>query len=249
MNSNKKYYFVSDVHLGLPNFEESLKREKLLVQWLDEIKNDAAEIFLVGDLFDFWWEWKRTVPRGFTRFLGKLCELTDAGIPVYYFTGNHDIWVFDYLSQETGVILERNVLIKTINGKKFYITHGDGLGPGDFGYKILKQIFHNSILQWCFSRLHPNFSIGLAQLWSHGSRKRQKRPVYHGADKEWLILHSKSVLQQEHFDFFVYGHRHLPDVIKITENSTYVNLGDWLYSFTYGVFDGQVFEVKSYKQK
>ncbi len=154
----KKLFFVSDAHLGLPNYNESLKREKLLIKWLDEIKNDASEIFLLGDIFDFWYEWKRVVPRGFVRLLAKIAELTDSGIPVHLFTGNHDIWVFDYLPHETGVILHTTPFSLEVAGKKIHIAHGDALGPGDYVFKFLKKLFTNKLLQWFFSRFHPNFA-------------------------------------------------------------------------------------------
>lgn len=247
MVNTKKYYFASDLHLGLPNFEESLKREKLFVKWLDEIKHDAQAIFLLGDIFDFWWEWKRVIPKGFTRFLGKLSELSDSGIEIHYFVGNHDIWVFNYLEKETGVRIHRSNLTITLFDKKFYLTHGDGLGPGDYSYKILKKIFHNSFLQWCYSRLHPNFGMWIGQSWSQDRRSVIKKYEFKGEENEWLIVHSKQVLLKENFDYFVYGHRHIPMILKISDSANYVNLGDWLYNFTFGVFDGNSFDLKSYK--
>lgn len=238
LGNNKKIYFASDVHLGMPSYEKGLWREKLFVKWLDKIKSDAEEIYLLGDIFDFWYEYKRVVPRGFTRLLGKLSEICDSGIPVHFFTGNHDIWVFDYLQKETGVILYRKPLIKTINGKKFFLAHGDGLGPYDKKFKLMKSVFTNKIAQWMFSRLHPNFSIAIGNYWSVSNRTKYTNPKFLGEDKEWLILFAKSVLEKEHFDFFIFGHRHLPIEIMLNQNSKYINLGDWLQSFTYGVFDG-----------
>ena len=159
MGEKTKTYFISDTHLGFPDYEQSLKREKILVQWLDFIGNDAKEIYLLGDIFDFWYEYKRVVPRGFVRFLGKLARLSDSGIPIHYFTGNHDIWVYDYLPKETGVILHRSPVEKVIDGKLFFIAHGDGLGPYDRKYKMLKALFTNPVAQWLFSRLHTNFAL------------------------------------------------------------------------------------------
>jgi len=247
---NKRIYFASDVHLGHPNVEEARWRETLFVKWLDEIKNDAAELYLVGDIFDFWFEYKRVAPRGFVRTLGKIAEITDAGIPVHFFTGNHDVWVFDYLPTELGVILHREPFETELLGKKFYIAHGDGLGPGDVSYKLLKIAFTSKFLQWCFSRLHPNFAFGLAHTWSNSSRdaKGLEAEKFHGEDKELLFQHAKNVVQQKHFDYLVFGHRHLMVNMPVNESSIYINLGDWLYNFSYGVFDGQNFELHKYKK-
>jgi UDP-2,3-diacylglucosamine hydrolase len=249
LDQGKKIYFASDVHLGLPDFETSLKREKLFVKWLDEIKDDAKEIILLGDIFDFWFEYKRTIPKGFSRFLGKLCEITDSGIPVHFFIGNHDMWIFDYLPKETGIILHKGPITKEYDGKKFYLAHGDGLGPGDRSYKLLKRIFASRLLQWLFARLHPNMGIWIANSWSSHSRYSRETRPFEGEDKEWLIVYSKDLLKQEHFDYLVYGHRHFPLDLKLNESSRYINLGDWLSHFTYAVFDGNDMFLKNYTDK
>ena len=249
MTEKTKIYFASDIHLGLPNYEESLKREKLFVKWLDEIKSDAKEIILLGDIFDFWFEYKRAIPKGFSRFLGKLCELTDSGIPVHFFIGNHDMWIFDYLPKETGIILHREPLVKEYSGKKFYLAHGDGFGSGDRLYTLLKGIFASKFLQWCFARLHPNLGIWIADSWSSHSRYSRETRPFEGEDKEWLIIYSKELLEKESFDFMVYGHRHYPSDIKLNESCRYINLGDWLSHFTYGVFDGKDMLLKKYLDK
>ena len=241
MKQNKKIYFVSDAHLGFPSIEESIGREKLFVKWLDEIKNDAEEIYLLGDIFDFWFEYKKAVPRGFTRLLGKISEITDSGIPVHFFTGNHDIWIFDYLPKETGVIIHRKPITREFNGKRFFLAHGDGLGPHDKGYKIMKKIFTNSVAQWFFSLLHPNVGISIAQFFSHKSRYSNK-----GDDKEWLVLFAKNKLNEQYYDYLIFGHRHIPVDIKLDEKSRFINLGDWISNFTYAVFDGKNFELKKY---
>lgn len=246
MAKNKKIYFASDIHLGLPNHKESLKREKLFVRWLDEIKTEANEIYLLGDIFDFWFEYKRAIPRGFSRFLGKISEITDSGIPVHFFTGNHDMWIFDYLPKETGVIIHKEPLIKELYGKKFYLAHGDGLGPGDRSYKLLKRIFASKLSQWLFARFHPNWGIWIANTWSSHSRYSRETTPFEGEDKEWLIIYSKQLLEKEHFDYLVYGHRHYPLDLKLNEKSRYINLGDWLSHFTYAVFDGDTMELKKY---
>lgn len=240
-SSRKKVYFASDFHLGAPNKLESDKREKRIVEWLTAIENDALEIFLVGDIFDFWFEYKHAIPKGFVRLQGKIAQLTDKGIPVHVFTGNHDMWIFDYLPQELGVQLHRDPITREFFGKKFYIGHGDGLGPGDKGYKFLKRIFSNNFFQWCFARLHPNFGIGVANYSSKSSRAKTGNDddKYLGEDREWLVHHCKEILSEQHFDYFVFGHRHLPLSIQLNEQSTYLNLGDWIKYYTYGVFDGK----------
>ena len=247
MGQKDKIYFASDVHLGLPNYKESLTREKYFVRWLDSIKHDAREIVLLGDIFDFWFEYKRAIPRGFTRFLGKLCELTDSGIPVHFFTGNHDMWIFDYLPRETGIILHKEPIIKEYSGEKFFLAHGDGLGPGDNSYKLLKKIFASKFSQWLFARFHPNIGIWIANTWSTHSRYSRETKPFEGEDKEWLILYSKKLLKSEDFDFMVYGHRHLPMDLKLNEKTRYINLGDWITNFTYGVFDGEKMEIKKFE--
>ncbi len=235
------------MHLGLPDFEQSLLREKRFVQWLDKIKQDAQAIYLMGDVFDFWHEWKRCAPQGFTRFLGKLAEISDSGIPIYYFTGNHDIWVYNYLPREIGLHLIRGNQKADILGKKFFLGHGDGLGPGDRGYKLLKLVFTNKVMQWLFKRLHPDFSLWLGQTWSNSRRMMDRVPVFFGEDKEWLILYSKEILEKDFFDYFIFGHRHIPGIYQIGEKSKYINLGDWVHHFTYGEFDGSRFELKKFE--
>ncbi len=246
MTERKKIYFASDVHLGAPVMTNNSERERLFVKWLDTVKKDAGAIYLLGDIFDFWFEYKRVVPRGFTRFLGKIAEITDSGIPVHFFTGNHDIWVFDYLPNELGVIVHRDIVKTELGGKKFFIAHGDGLGPFDKGYKFLKKIFTNKFLQWCFARLHPNFGIWLAVKWSGHSRLKNgmiAADEFRGDDKEWLVLYAKEELKKEHFDYFVFGHRHIPCSIDLGNNSRYINTGDWVTNFTYAVFDGGNMEL------
>ncbi|MEQ9263509.1 MAG: UDP-2,3-diacylglucosamine diphosphatase [Owenweeksia sp.] len=246
--NGKKIYFASDLHLGAPNYEESLEREKLFVRWLDEVRQDAAEIFIVGDLFDFWFEYKRAVPRGFVRVLGKIAEITDSGLPVHMFTGNHDMWIFDYMPKETGVKLYREPITRTWNEQKFFIGHGDGLGPGDHGYKFIKKVFSNKFLQWSFARLHPNFGIGLADYFSRSSRAKtgESDAKFLGEDEEWLAIFAREVLEKEHFDYFVFGHRHLPIDLELTKSSRYINLGDWIKYYTYAEYDGEKMHLKEY---
>lgn len=248
-DSHKKHiYFASDFHLGVPTFEKSLEREKLIVSWLDHIEPTAKEIFLVGDIFDFWFEYKHAVPKGFVRLLGKIASITDKGIPVHVFTGNHDMWMFSYLPKEIGIQLHREPIIRIFNDKKVYIGHGDGLGPGDKGYKFLKKIFQNKFCQWCFARLHPNFGIGLANYFSRKSRSAtgQEDEIFQGIENEWLYTYCKDILNKEYVDFFVFGHRHLPLEIKLNDESRYINLGDWLKYNTYAEFNGKEITLKKW---
>jgi UDP-2,3-diacylglucosamine hydrolase len=238
--TGKKIYFASDFHLGAPNREVSLLREKKIVQWLEMARKDAAEIFLVGDIFDFWFEYKRVVPRGYTRLLGKISEITDSGIPVHVFTGNHDMWIFDYLPEECGVTLHRESIERTWNGKTFMIGHGDGLGPGDHGYKFIKKVFANKVCQWLFARLHPNFGIWLASSLSGYSRTTtgDKDRKFLGEENEWLIIYFEEVLQKKQYDYFIFGHRHLPLDFRLSDSARYINLGEWLNTESYAVWDG-----------
>jgi len=217
---------------------------------MDEIKPQAEEIYIVGDLFDFWFEYSKVIPKGFTRILGKLAEISDAGIPVHFFTGNHDVWMKDYFEKELNIPVYHEPVAKTIKGKKFYIAHGDGLGPGDYGYKFLKSIFRNRFCQGLFRWLHPDIGIAIAGFWSKRSRyvsaEGQIEPFL-GEDKEWLIMHSRKLLEKEHYDYLVFGHRHLALDIPLTSSSRFINLGDWLTVFTYAEFDGEKFEIKYYK--
>ncbi|MCH2214410.1 MAG: UDP-2,3-diacylglucosamine diphosphatase [Flavobacteriales bacterium] len=238
----KKYFFASDFHLGAPSYEESLIREKRIVQWLEEIRHEAEEIFIVGDVFDFWFEYKTVIPRGFVRLLGKLAEITDSGTKIHWFIGNHDMWIFDYIPKEIGVEIHREPITRELNGKKFYIGHGDGLGPGDHGYKLLKNIFRSKLCQWIFARLHPNFGIWLANSSSKYSRKKgaESDKVFLGAENEWLAIYSNEISQTEQFDYFIFGHRHLPMIIDLKNGGKYINLGDWISHFTYASYDDDV---------
>jgi UDP-2,3-diacylglucosamine hydrolase len=244
----KSVYFASDFHLGAPNYEKSLEREKEIVAWLNYIQPNTEELFLVGDIFDFWFEYKHAIPKGYVRLQGKIAEFTDAGIPVHIFTGNHDMWIFDYLPKELGVQLHRAPIERQFGSKKFYIGHGDGLGPGDHFYKILKKIFANKICQWAFARLHPNFGIWLANLSSQSSRAKtgQSDEKFLGNEQEWLAIHSREILKKKQYDYFIFGHRHLPLQLKLTSNSEYFNLGDWLHYFTFLEFNGEKAVLKKW---
>lgn len=234
----------------MPNADESRRREQSIVRWLDFIKQDALEIFLVGDLFDFWFEHKHTVPKGHVRFLGKMAELVDSGIPIHIFTGNHDMWMKDYLPAELGVRIYTEPVVRSWYGKKFFIGHGDGLGPGDKGYKILKRALGNKTLQWLFARLHPNFSFELARFSSKQSRAAtgSEDEKFLGAEKEWLAVFAKETLKREYFDYFIFGHRHLPINLELGNKSRYINLGEWINYNTYAVFDGSTTRLKAWEK-
>ncbi|WP_159518676.1 UDP-2,3-diacylglucosamine diphosphatase [Sunxiuqinia indica] len=247
-NSKSKIYFVSDIHLGAPALDNNREREQKFVAWLDDIKQDAAALFLLGDIFDYWFEYKKVVPRGFVRTLGKIAEIADSGIPVHFFTGNHDVWVFDYLPSELGVQIHRSEMRISFSGKKFFLAHGDGLDPYDKGYHFLKKLFTNRFLQWMYARIHPNLGIYLAHKWSKKSRLTKGMSVpFHGEDKEGLLHFAKSVLEDEEVDYFIFGHRHLLLDLPLEKKSRYINLGDWITHYSYGVFDGEKFELKKYK--
>lgn len=249
MKPGKKIYFASDFHLGVPDHARSLEREKKIVRWLDEIKNDAEEIFLLGDMFDFWFEYKRAVPRGYVRLLGKLAEISDSGIPLHIFTGNHDMWIFDYLPAELNAKLYRKPVVREFKGKKFLIGHGDGLGPGDKGYKFIKKIFASKVCQWLFARFHPNFGLWLGNYFSKTSRvaNGESDEKFTGENNEWLFIFAKDKLKTEHFDYFIFGHRHLPLDLKVNETSRYINTGEWIKSNSYAVFDGSELELRYYR--
>ena len=241
----KKIYFVSDFHLGsFPN-EASEAREKRIVAWLQHIRTDASELYLMGDVFDFWFEYATVVPRGYIRFLGKLAELADQGIRLTFFKGNHDMWMFGYLEKELGARIVSDELTLERNGQKFYLHHGDGLGPGDRKYKWLKKVFRSRLCQWLFARLHPNFGIGIARRWSRHSRASSgAQEVFQGADREWLVQYANEILQNDYYDYFIFGHRHLPLDLTLDHGSRYINLGEWITNDSYAVFDGEKLSLK-----
>ena len=281
LQKDKKIYFASDFHLGYPDHQTSLARERKVVAWLDSIKSDAQVVFLVGDIFDFWFEYKNVVPKGFVRLLGKLAELSDSGIEIIVFAGNHDIWMFDYFTKELGIKVYRefqeyevrvestenrlenknstlamkDTELYSLNVKlsTFYIVHGDGLGPGDFGYKYLKKVFESKLSQWAFGWIHPHAGMTLATWWS-GSRKdeeRIKRELQFRGESEWLWSFAKEQEAIKHHDFYIFGHRHLLLDLPVNENSRYVNLGQWAYddenSYHFAVFDREELIVKKYE--
>jgi UDP-2,3-diacylglucosamine hydrolase len=248
---NKKIYFAADFHLGAPDYESSLRRENLIVEWLDSVRHDAHSIYLLGDIFDFWFEYKHTIPKGFTRLLGKLAAIRDSGIPVIFFTGNHDMWMFDYFPQELGIPIYRQPRIIEVGNQKLLIGHGDGLGPGDHTYKILKRFFDSKICQWMFARIHPNLGISIAKAWSRKSRinNDQKEEKFKRPEDEYLWVYCSEVEKSQHHDFYVFGHRHLPLNLKVGDASTYINVGEWVHFKTYAVYDGTNVELKEFISK
>ncbi len=250
MNKTKKIYFASDQHFGIPNLEKSQDRERKFIRWLDEVKQDAEAIFILGDLFDFWFEYKKVVPKGFVRVLGKLAEIRDLGIPIYFFIGNHDLWMHDYFETELNIPTFKKAKEFTFNNKTFLIGHGDGLGPGDKSYKRMKKVFTHPFSKWLYRWLHPDIGVWLAQYFSTQNKliSGEDDIKFLGEDKEMLIQYAKKKLETKHYDFFIFGHRHLPMEINIGKSSKYVNTGDWIKYFTYAVFDGENLDLKTYKK-
>jgi UDP-2,3-diacylglucosamine hydrolase len=244
----KKIYFLSDFHLGAPDHAASLERERRIVAFLEKIRRDAAVIFIVGDLFDFWFEYRTVVPKGFIRILGKMAEITDSGTPIHFFTGNHDMWMSGYFEEELNIPVYHEPKVFEYNGKKLLVGHGDGLGPGDHGYKFIKRIFRNKACQWLFGILPPAVGVGFA-----GWLSRRSRAVtgsldarFLGEEKEWLIIYCREVLRSQQYDYLIFGHRHLPiDFTLNAAGSRYINLGDWIRYNTYAVFDGETFSLLS----
>jgi len=246
--AGKKIFFISDFHLGSPDHQTSLQRERYIIQFLESIQHEAAEIFIVGDLFDFWFEYKTVVPKGYVRILGKLATLTDAGIPIQFFVGNHDMWMKNYFETELAIPVYYEPKTFVRNGKKFLIGHGDGLGPGDGGYKFLKKIFRNKLSQGLFGVLPPALGVGLANYFSRKSRSvtEQTNVKFWGEEGEWLISYCKKRLAEEPFDYLIFGHRHLPIDFRFPNGSRYINLGDWIRYFTYASFNGEELTLQSY---
>jgi UDP-2,3-diacylglucosamine hydrolase len=248
MKERNRIYFVSDLHLGMHPLEESLEREKTFVDFLERIRHDARELWLLGDIFDYWFEYRKVVPRGFTRFLGKLASLSDEGIDIHFFPGNHDIWVFDYLPNETGMTIHHRTVTVDRSGRKFHLGHGDGLHPGDFIYNSIQWIFKNRSIQRLYSWIHPNGSTAFAHWWSRKSRTRKGAFLpFLGVENEHQVQFARKQLEMEpDIDYFVFGHRHVPFDIRIGEKSRVICLGDWIENFTYGVFDGHELRLERF---
>ncbi|MEX2566763.1 MAG: UDP-2,3-diacylglucosamine diphosphatase [Cyclobacteriaceae bacterium] len=249
LKGNQKVFFVSDFHLGTPNASSSKKREEKIVKWLNQIESHAAAIFFVGDIFDFWFEYEKVIPKGFLRFLSKITQLREKGIPIFFFTGNHDLWMNEYFTEELDIPVFHNPVEMEINQKKFLVGHGDGLGPGDRKYKILKKFFTSKSCQWLFKWIHPDIGMAIAHTWSKNSRitnELKKENDFKGEDQEWLFQYCKSIESKMHFDYYIFGHRHLPLSLPVSHASTYFNLGEWVNQCYYGEFDGHSFYLKQY---
>lgn len=248
LQAGKNIYFASDFHLGVPNPESSLLREKKIIQWLESIENDAAGIVLVGDIFDFWYEYKKVIPKGFLRFQAKLVNLVDKNIPIIFFTGNHDAWMFDYFQKEMGIPVYRKPIVLEVGQQKLYVGHGDGLGPGDGFYKILKRIFESKVAQWFFRWIHPDVGVALAHRWSKSSRitSTDKDLGFESKEGEWLWQYAMEVEAVSHHDYYIFGHRHIPLDLEVGDHSKYLNLGEWVNHFTYVKYDGKKAKLLSY---
>jgi UDP-2,3-diacylglucosamine hydrolase len=238
-----KAYFASDLHLGAGAIADKRAHEQRFVAWLDSIKVDATHLFLLGDVFDFWYEYKRVVPKGYLRFLGKLAELSDSGIEIHFFTGNHDVWVFDYFTEELGIVVHQQPITLKLGAKTFYLAHGDGLGDPSFGFRFIRGMFHNKILQWLFAKfIHPNLALRFGLWWSKHSRLSKEEPSYKGEQDEHLVRYAKDFSEKHpDIDFFVFGHRHIILDLQLKNSSRVVILGDWFREFSYGEFDGEEF--------
>ncbi len=251
MSENKNIYFASDFHLGSDGVFSSKEREMKIVRWLDSIKEDAGDLYLMGDIFDYWFEYAEVIPRGFTLFLGKLHSLALSGINIYIFTGNHDKWFFDYLEEEIGATIYRKPIVKAIGGKKFYLAHGDVLGSVSFWDKLVNSIFENKFLQWMFARIHPNTGIRIMKYFSNLSRNSHSEyDKLFIPEREYLLGYAEEYSKKDDsIHYFVFGHRHIPIIYPLSNKfSSMVNLGDWIEHFTYGVFDGNEFKLKKYEE-
>lgn len=246
----KKIYFLSDLHLGAKTISDPMAHERRIVRWLDSIKEDAGSIYLMGDILDFWYEFKNVVPRGFTRFFGKIAELSDSGIDIHWFTGNHDIWIFDYLPTELGVTFHYQPEVCQIGGKTFFLAHGDGLGETPLSFRFVRGIFNSRFCQFLFASVHPRWTVAFAHRWSSHSRKKGlEEKVYIGEEKEYLVNFAKSYLEKKHIDFFIFGHQHVMLDLMLRRDSRVLILGDWIRYFSFAVFDGTDIWLEQYEQQ
>ncbi len=245
---NKKVYFASDAHLGSKMHADSVETERKLCRWLDFARQDAQTIYLLGDIFDFWFEYKTVVPRGFTRLLGKLSEITDSGVKVHFFIGNHDIWLTDYLQNECGLSSHREPFVTEISGKKFFIAHGDGLADKSISFRLLRRVFHSKFLRFLLAGVHPRWTVALAHAWSNKSRENGGVQDFLGEDKEYLIQFAKQeIARTPDIDYFVFGHRHILLDFPLNGKSRVINIGDWIQYFSYGVFDGSEMKLERFR--
>ena len=240
-----KIYFASDFHLGSPNIKQSHKREKLIVKWLHEISKDAKAIYLIGDVFDFWYEYKYVVPKGSVRLLGTLANLVDNGIEIHFLKGNHDLWMKEYLNREIGIIIHDKNIVINEQGKKILLAHGDGLGDGDIFYKFLKKIFTSTFCQWIFTRLHPNLSFKIAHTWSKKSRNKENPNL----NKKNLLEYCQKQQKIKPVNYYIFGHIHHPLLLEIDKDAKYINTGDWIKHYTYAVLNNKKITLEKYQKK
>lgn len=246
----KKALFASDFHLGMPDCHSSRKREDKIVSWLNKYAKDVDEVYFLGDVFDFWFEYKRAIPKGYMRLFGKLAQLADSGVQLYFFKGNHDMWLFDYFEKELNAKIISDELELEIEGKRFFMHHGDGLGPGDYSYKFLKKFFRSRLCQWLFARLHPNFGIGLASYFSKSSRMAKGSVLPHqGAEKELIEQYVLEQDQKNRADFYLCGHRHLAEELILPSGAKYINTGEWFMQCSYAYFNGMDIELRYFENE
>lgn len=247
---HKNVYFLSDAHLGSWAITHKRTQERRLVRFLDSIKTKAHAVYLLGDMFDFWNEYRYVVPRGYTRFLGKLSELTDMGVEVHYFTGNHDIWTYGYLERECGVVVHKKELTTEIYDKVFFLAHGDGLGDPDKGFRLLRRMFHNRLCQRLLNAIHPRWGMALGMSWAKHSRMKRvdgREPTYLGENREHLVLFTKDYMRSHpDIDYYIYGHRHIELDLMLSRKVRMMILGDWITQFSYAVFDGEHLFLEEY---
>ncbi len=245
----KNIYFVSDAHLGSLAYTNDRYREQKLVDWLDFIKKDAGAIYLVGDVFDFWYEYKHVIPKGFVRLFGKLAELSDSGIDIHFFIGNHDMWTGDYFEKELGIQVHKNSFITEINGKRFYIAHGNGLGNNPLIVRFIEKIFHSKTLRFLYNLVHPSINMQLGLRWSKQNRSNQyhRENKFYGEEKENLVVFAKEYIKTEPIDYFIFGHRHILLNFMVKKNTQVIFLGDWITYFSYGIFDGENFSLEQFE--
>ncbi|MCH5226478.1 MAG: UDP-2,3-diacylglucosamine diphosphatase [Muribaculaceae bacterium] len=232
---DKYTYFLSDLHLGAPYLEGARENELRIVRFLDSIKGNADTIYLLGDILDYWYEYKYVVPRGYVRFFGKLAELADAGIKIVWMKGNHDIWIFDYLPAELGIEVKDGTLVEEIHGKKFFLTHGDGVGKIDPKFRLIRSVFRNKFCQWMFSGIHPRWTVPFAYNWSNHSRYTGEA---RGIPDESLLKNLKEFVKEYHqlhpeIDYFIFGHVHVLSREIMESGCEMIVLGEWIHTFSY----------------
>jgi UDP-2,3-diacylglucosamine hydrolase len=251
--SNKKVYFLSDVHLGSCAFNDDREREQKLVRWLTSIQDNASDIYLLGDIFDFWYEYKYVIPKGFVRLLGKLAELSDKGVQLHFFIGNHDIWVRDYFEKELGMNVYLYDTVQEINGKRFYLAHGHRTGYRPWIVKLMHYVFHAGWVRRLYNCIHPTINYWFGLKWSKNNRlykHKQEEAEYLGEDKEFLVQFAKEYSKTHpEIDYFIFGHRHVMLDLMLSKTARVVYLGDWISHFSYAVFDEDGLRLEMYEEK